>query len=66
MLKKQIAKAKALGYQLKTGVECEFFLLTKDGRPIADPADDYPKPCYDQLALMRQYDLIKSDLRLAC
>ncbi|MBB4198845.1 type III glutamate--ammonia ligase [Rhodoblastus sphagnicola] len=58
VLKKQIAKAKALGYQLKTGVECEFFLLTKDGKSIADPADLYPKPCYDQQALMRQYDLI--------
>ena len=59
VLKRQIEKAKALGYQLKTGVECEFFLLTKDGKAIADAADDYPKPCYDQMALMRQYDLIK-------
>jgi glutamate---methylamine ligase len=59
VLRKQIAKARESGYQLKTGVECEFFLLSKDGRSIADAADDYPKPCYDQLALMRQYDLIK-------
>ena len=59
VLRAQIAKARALGYQLKTGVECEFFLLSKDARSIADSADDYPKPCYDQLALMRQYDLIK-------
>lgn len=58
VLKKQIAKAKALGYQLKTGVECEFFLLTRDGQKIADANDAYPKPCYDQQALMRQYDLI--------
>ena len=60
VLKKQIEKAKAFGYQLKTGVECEFFLLTKDGKALGDPADEYPKPCYDQMALMRQYDLIKS------
>ena len=60
VLKKQIEKSKALGYQLKTGVECEFFLLTKDGKALGDPADEYPKPCYDQMALMRQYDLIKS------
>ena len=59
VLRAQIAKARALGYQLKTGVECEFFLLSKDARSIANSADDYPKPCYDQLALMRQYDLIK-------
>jgi glutamine synthetase len=60
VLKKQIEKAKTAGYQLKTGVECEFFLLTKDGKALGDPADEYPKPCYDQMALMRQYDLIKS------
>lgn len=59
VLKKQIAKAKALGLQMKTGVECEFFLLSRDGKSIADIHDEYPKPCYDQLALMRQYDLIK-------
>ncbi len=59
VLKGQIAKAKALGLQMKSGVECEFFLLNKDGSQVADLSDDYPKPCYDQLALMRQYDLIK-------
>jgi glutamine synthetase type III len=60
VLRRQIARAKELGYQLKTGVECEFFLLTGDGKVIADSADQYPKPCYDQQALMRQYDLIKA------
>lgn len=60
ILKKQISEAKKLGLQMKTGVECEFFLLTRDGRRLADDADDYPKPCYDQIALMRQYDLIKA------
>ncbi|MGE5475373.1 MAG: type III glutamate--ammonia ligase [Bacteroidales bacterium] len=59
VLKKQIAKAGARGLQMKTGVECEFFLLSRDGKGIADTYDEYPKPCYDQLALMRQYDLIK-------
>jgi len=60
ILKKQIAEAKKLGLQMKTGVECEFFLLTRDGKRLADEADEYPKPCYDQIALMRQYDLIKA------
>ena len=59
ILKTQIANAKASGYQLKTGVEPEFFLLERDGSRIADASDDYPKPCYDQMALMRRYDLIK-------
>ena len=58
-LKKQMARARQSGYQLKTGVEPEFFLLSADGQAIGDSADTYYKPCYDQLALMRQYDLIK-------
>jgi glutamine synthetase type III len=59
VLKKQIAAAAELGYRMKTGVECEFFLLSPDGSSIADGQDTYYKPCYDQLALMRQFDLIK-------
>jgi glutamate---methylamine ligase len=57
-LKAQIARAAELGYQLKTGVECEFFLITPDGSAIADPADTQSKPCYDEQALMRRYDVI--------
>src|ERR1700710_1156037 len=30
-LKAQIARAAELGYQMKTGVECEFFLISPDG-----------------------------------
>ncbi|WP_420384383.1 type III glutamate--ammonia ligase [Novosphingobium sp.] len=57
-LKAQIARAAELGYQLKTGVECEFFLITPDGKAIADTADTHVKPCYDEQALMRNYDVI--------
>ena len=57
-LKAQIARAAELGYQLKTGVECEFFLITPDGSTIADAADTQTKPCYDEQALMRRYDVI--------
>jgi len=57
-LQRQITKAAALGYQMKTGVECEFFLITPDGSAISDPADIQAKPCYDQQALMRRYDVI--------
>eukprot|EP01042_Synura_sphagnicola_P013644 gene13644-17292_t len=57
-LKAQIAKAAALGYQLKSGVECEFFLITPDGNSLSDPADTQTKPCYDEQALMRRYDVI--------
>ncbi len=46
------------GAVMKTGVECEFFLISADGRAIADEADTATKPCYDQSALMRRYDVI--------
>jgi len=58
MLKRQIAKAAKQGHRLKTGVECEFHLITPDGKSIADALDTQEKPCYDQAALMRRYDVI--------
>jgi glutamine synthetase type III len=57
-LKRVLAAAKSEGYEIKTGVECEFFLVTPDGKSIADTADGQEKPCYDQSALMRRYDVI--------
>ncbi len=59
MLKKQIKLISNEGYIMKSGVECEYFLTSPDGGSIADPRDTQSKPCYDQSALMRQYDLIK-------
>jgi glutamine synthetase type III len=58
VLKAQLARAAGLGLQMKTGVECEFFLVAPDGSAIADGADTQSKPCYDQQALMRRYDVI--------
>ena len=62
-LKSQIAKAKKMGYRLKTGVECEYFLLAPDGGSgsdlnISDPRDTQAKPCYDQSALMRRFEVV--------
>ena len=59
MLKKQIKKLSKQGLTMKSGVECEYFLISPDGDSIADPRDTQSKPCYDQSALMRRYDLIK-------
>ena len=59
MLKKQIKKLAANNMILKSGVECEYFLINHEGSTIADSRDTQSKPCYDQSALMRQYDLIK-------
>ena len=58
VLKRSIERAAARGYELRTGVECEFFLLSPDGQSIGDSLDDQRKPCYDQQALVRRYDLI--------
>lgn len=58
VLKSAIARARALGYELRTGVECEFFVLSPDGAALADAHDRQFKPCYDQQSLMRRYDLV--------
>ena len=59
MLKNQIKKLKKQNLTMKSGVECEYFLISSDGDSIADLKDTQSKPCYDQAALMRRYDLIK-------
>ena len=56
VLKRAIAAAGNL--EMKTGVECEFFLISPDGSALSDGSDRQPKPCYDQSALMRRYDVI--------
>jgi len=58
LLKSLIAEAAGQGLQMKSGVECEFFLISPDGTDVADTADRQVKPCYDQQALMRRYDVI--------
>ncbi len=59
-LKRQIIAAYEMGYRLKTGVECEYFLITPDGNNISDSRDTQAKPCYDQSALMRRFDVISA------
>jgi len=58
VLAAQTARAREMGLTVKTGVEAEFFLLLPDGSDISDPADIADKPCYDQQAVMRRYDVI--------
>jgi len=57
-LKRLIAEGAADGMHVKTGIEAEFFLISPDGKEISDPADIAAKPCYDQQAIMRRYDVI--------
>jgi glutamine synthetase len=58
VLEHVIAEAAKDGLRVKTGVEPEFFILTADGEQISDPYDNAEKPCYDQQAVMRRYDVI--------
>ncbi len=58
VLKRLIATAAAQGLEMRTGVEPEFFLIQPSGDALADVADRQSKPCYDQLTLMRRYDII--------
>ncbi len=59
VLKRQIEAATEKNYWIKTGVECEFFLLNSDGTAVSDEFDTEEKPCYDQAALMRRYEVIR-------
>jgi glutamine synthetase len=58
VLRRVVGHAAEAGLVMRTGVEPEFFLIQPDGTAIADPADRQSKPCYDQLTLMRRYDVI--------
>ncbi|MCZ7601141.1 MAG: type III glutamate--ammonia ligase [Gammaproteobacteria bacterium] len=58
-LRRQVERAASRGFVMKTGVECEYFLISPDGEAISDAADTQAKPCYDQQALMRRYPVIR-------
>ncbi|MDX2306977.1 MAG: type III glutamate--ammonia ligase [Hyphomicrobium sp.] len=58
VLKRQMKKAAELELYMRTGVECEYFLINSDGTAISDCKDVASKPCYDQQALMRRYDVV--------
>lgn len=58
VLRKLIDEAAKEGMHVKTGIEAEFFLLTPEGDQISDSFDTASKPCYDQQAIMRRYDVI--------
>lgn len=59
VLRRLITEAADDGLHVKTGIEAEFFLLTPDGDEISDPFDTAAKPCYDQQAVMRRYDVVR-------
>jgi glutamine synthetase len=61
ILRRQLARAKDLGFDFKVGLELEYFLVRRaeDGSiEIADASDTLDKPCYDMAGLTRQYDFL--------
>ena len=58
VLKRLVEEAAGDGMRVKTGVEAEFFLISADGSKTSDEYDTAEKPCYDQQALLRRYDVI--------
>lgn len=59
VLKKVLSQAEAMGFQVKTGIECEFMLLSPEEWAISDERDQQAKPCYDQQSLMRRFSVIR-------
>jgi glutamine synthetase len=61
ILRRQLGRAKELGYDYKIGLELEYFLVKRreDGSiEIADSQDTLDKPCYDIAGLTRRYDFL--------
>jgi glutamine synthetase len=61
ILRRQLDKARAKGFELMMGLELEYFLLRSNGDggiELADPLDDLEKPCYDLKGLTRNYDFL--------
>ena len=58
VLKNLMDKAASRGMTFMAGVEPEFHLINADGSAISDHRDTQEKPCYDQAAIMRRYEVI--------
>ncbi|MDP9400056.1 MAG: type III glutamate--ammonia ligase [Actinomycetota bacterium] len=63
ILRRQLERARSLGYEFKIGAELEYFLVRKreDGSiELADPLDTLEQPCYDMRALTRNLDFVRA------
>ena len=62
ILSRNLEAARAQGFEFMLGIEPEFFLLEKPSKEaapqISDPFDTLAKPCYSQLALLRNADFL--------
>lgn len=61
ILRHQLERASAMGFDFKIGAELEYFLVRRrpdGGIELADPLDDLRQPCYDMRALTRNLDFV--------
>ena len=66
ILRRQLDRAKELGYEFMIGIELEYFLVreTEDGGiELADKLDRLEKPCYDMRGLTRNLDFVSEVAR---
>ncbi len=63
ILRRQLERAAALGFDFRVGAELEYFLVRRndDGTiELADPLDNLDQPCYDMRALTRNLDFVSA------
>ncbi len=63
ILRHQLERAEALGYEFRIGAELEYFLVRRceDGSiEVADALDTLEQPCYDMRALTRNLDFVST------
>jgi len=63
ILRRQLERAAALGFDFRIGAELEYFLVRRndDGTiELADPLDNLDQPCYDMRALTRNLDFVSA------
>jgi glutamine synthetase len=61
ILRRQLERARSMGYEFMLGAELEYFLVRKldDGKiELADPLDTLDQPCYDMRGLTRNLDFV--------
>jgi glutamine synthetase len=61
ILRRQLERAREMGYVFKVGFEAEFMLVDFDDDDqlvVADRQDNWSKPCYDVKGLTRKYDFV--------
>jgi glutamine synthetase len=66
ILRRQLARAREMGFELMLGCELEYFLVRRleDGSiEVADKLDTLEQPCYDMRALTRNLDFVSTVAR---